>query len=545
VGEELCPALGIAIPVGKDSLSMKTTWREGATTKSVVAPVSLIVSAFAPVGDVRNTLTPALRTDRGDTSLWLIDLGAGRNRLGASTLAQVYGELGTEPADLDDPERLKAFAAALGELKAAKLVLAYHDRSDGGLFATLAEMAFAGHCGLDVSLPAARGSALAQLFSEELGAVIQVRASDEAHVAAVFASHGFGAHTLRIGTPSIAGGVAGASALRVRIVVGDARFDEAWIDLRKAWSETSWQLRKLRDDPACADEEFAAAAAAKDPGLSVSLTFDPENDIAAPYISTGARPAVAILREQGVNSQVETAAWFERAGFESHDVHMTDLLSGRRRLAQFKGLVACGGFSYGDVLGAGEGWAKSILFHGGVRDEFVKFFARSDTFALGFCNGCQMFAALKSLIPGTALWPRFVRNRSEQYEARFTMVEILRSPSVVLDGMSGSFLPIVTAHGEGRAEFASTAAAEACAQSNLVSFRYVNRDRTVATTYPANPGGSPFGITSLTNEDGRITIMMPHPERATRYVQNSWRPDGAGEWSGWMRIFRNARRFVG
>jgi phosphoribosylformylglycinamidine synthase len=510
-----------------------------------VAPVSLIVSAFAPVADVRNTLTPALRTDLGDTSLWLIDLGAGRNRLGASALAQVYGELGNESPDLDDPQRLKAFAAALAELKATKMVLAYHDRSDGGLFATLTEMAFAGHCGIDVSLPAARGHALAQLFSEELGAVIQVRVSDEAHVAAVFASHGFGAHTLCIAEPTAPAGTADASKLRIRIEVGSTRFDESWIDLRRAWSETSWQLRRLRDDPVCADEEFAAAAAAKDPGLSVSLTFDPEHDIAAPYISKGARPAVAILREQGVNSQVETAAWFERAGFESHDVHMTDLLSGRRTLTEFKGLVACGGFSYGDVLGAGEGWAKSILFHSAVRDEFAGFFERNDSFALGFCNGCQMFAALKSLIPGTELWPRFVSNRSEQYEARFTMVEILRSPSVVLDGMNGSFLPIATAHGEGRAEFASAAAAEACAKSDLVAFRYVNRDRTVATTYPANPGGSPFGITALSNRDGRVTIMMPHPERSTRYVQNSWRPDGAGEWSGWMRLFRNARKFAG
>jgi phosphoribosylformylglycinamidine synthase len=314
--------------------------------------------------------------------------------------------------------------------------------------------------------------------------------------------------------------------------------------LRKAWSETSWQLRKLRDDPTCADEEFAASVAANDPGLSVDLTFNPEEDIAAPYINKGVKPAVAILREQGVNSQIETAAWFERAGFESHDVHMTDLLAGRRSLKQFKGVVACGGFSYGDVLGAGEGWAKSILFHSAVRDDFAQFFARKDSFALGFCNGCQMFAALKSIVPGTELWPRFVRNRSEQYEARLTMVEILRSPSVVLDGMSGSFLPIVIAHGEGRAEFTSSQAAENCANSGLVSFRYVNRDRTVATTYPANPGGSPFGITSVTNSDGRITIMMPHPERTTRYVQNSWRPDDAGEWSGWMRLFRNARRFV-
>jgi phosphoribosylformylglycinamidine synthase len=536
IGEELCPALGIAIPVGKDSLSMKTTWREGAATKSVVAPVSLIVSAFAPVGDVRRTLTPALRTDCGETLLWLVDLGGGRNRLGASALAQVYAQLGDDPPDLDDPRQLTQFAAALRELKVAGLALAYHDRSDGGLFATLVEMAFAGHCGLDISLPGARGSALAQLFAEELGAVLQVRAADEARVAAVLASHGLGAHSLRIGAP--------ARPLRVRISVGETHLDESWIDLRRAWSETSWQMRRLRDDPACADEELEACVAADDPGLSVALTFDPEDDIAGPYIGRGARPAVAILREQGVNSQVETAAWFERAGFESHDVHMTDLLSGRRSLREFKGLVACGGFSYGDVLGAGEGWAKSILFHGAVRDEFEGFFARPDAFALGFCNGCQMFAALRSLIPGTQHWPRFVRNRSEQYEARFTMVEILRSPSIVLDGMTGSFLPIATAHGEGRAEFLSEEAASACATSGLVAFRYVNRDRSVATTYPANPSGTPFGISALCNADGRVTITMPHPERSARYAQNSWRPDSAREWSGWMRLFRNARKFV-
>jgi len=545
VGEELCPELGIAIPVGKDSLSMKTTWRDGDRNKSVVAPVSLIVSAFAPVGDVRKTLTPQLRTDLGPTSLWLVDLGAGRNRLGASALAQVYREIGDTPADLDDPQRLKAFAAALTELKEAGLVLAYHDRSDGGVFATLVEMAFAGHCGLDVVLPASDTSPVAQLFAEELGAVIQVRTADEWRVSAVFAKHGLDALSARIGKPVPSADGADASGLRIRIAAGGQRFDESWVDLRRAWSETSWQLRRLRDDPTCADEEFAAATAASDPGLSVALTFDPDEDIAAPYIGKGARPAVAVLREQGVNSQVETAAWLERAGFEAHDVHMTDLLTGRRSLAGFKGIVACGGFSYGDVLGAGEGWAKSILFHQAVRDDFVRFFERNDTFSLGFCNGCQMFAALKSLIPGTELWPRFVTNRSEQYEARFTMVEILDSPSVVLQGMSGSFLPIAIAHGEGRAEFASEAAAEACAKSGLVSFRYVNRDRTVATTYPANPGGSPYGITSVTSKDGRVTIMMPHPERSTRYVQNSWRPDGAGEFSGWMRLFRNARRFVG
>ena len=545
VGEELCPALGIAIPVGKDSLSMKTTWRDGEATKSVVAPVSLIVSAFAPVGDVRKTVTPQIRTDLGATSLWLIDLGAGRNRLGASVLAQVYGEIGNTPPDLDDAQTLKAFAEAITELKDAGLVLAYHDRSDGGVFATLVEMAFAGHCGLDVTLPHQRdGEGVAQLFSEELGAVIQVRESEESRIAAVFARHGLASLAHRIGVPVASSDGRDATALRVRIVAGATRFDESWIDLRRAWSETSWQLRKLRDDPTCADEEFAAAAAANDPGLSVALTFDPQQDIAAPYINKGARPTVAILREQGVNSQVETAAWLERVGFESHDVHMTDLLSGRQSLKTFKGVVACGGFSYGDVLGAGEGWAKSILFHKAVRDDFVRFFDRNDSFALGFCNGCQMFAALKELIPGTQLWPRFVTNRSEQYEARFTMVEILDSPSVVLQGMKGSFLPIAIAHGEGRAEFASADAAAACANSNLVSFRYVNRDRTVATTYPANPGGSPFGITSVTNESGRVTIMMPHPERSTRTVQNSWRPDDSGEWSGWMRLFRNARKFV-
>jgi len=537
VGKVLCPALGIAIPVGKDSLSMRTRWNEGDATRTVVAPVSLIVSAFAPVKDVRRTFTPALRTDVGATSLWLVDLGAGRNRLGGSALAQVYSQLGDEPADLDDPQRLLQFAAALAELRAAGVVLAYHDRSDGGLFATLVEMAFAGHCGVDVCLPAARGHALAQLFAEEPGAVLQVRTADEARVAAVFASHNLGAHTLRIGAPT--------SDLRVTLEIGDVRFDEAWVDLRRAWSETSWQLRRLRDEPKCADEEYAAASAVDDPGISVSLAFDPEADVAAPYIARGARPAVAVLREQGVNSQVETAAVLDRAGFETHDVHMTDLLSGRRSLTEFKGLIACGGFSYGDVLGAGEGWAKSILFHAAVREEFQSFFARPDSFSLGICNGCQMFAALKELIPGTEHWPRFVTNRSEQYESRFTMVEVLKSPSVVLDGMAGSFLPIAVAHGEGRAEFASEAAARACVDSGLVSYRYVRNDRRVADAYPFNPNGSPFAIAALCNADGRITITMPHPERSVRYVQNSWRPDGVGEWSGWMRLFRNARKFVG
>ncbi len=543
IGEELCPALGIAIPVGKDSLSMKTAWRDGAVSKSVVAPVSLIVSAFAPVRDVRRTLTAQLRCDSGATSLWLIDIGRGKNRLGASALTQVYGELGDNPADLDDAQDLVQFAAVLARLKAENLILAYHDRSDGGLFATLVEMAFAGHCGLEVSLPQTHGSALAQLFAEELGAVIQLRACDEARAGALLAHHGFAADASRIGSPVPY--ESGDGAPRVRIAVGTYQFDESWVDLRRAWSETSWQMRRLRDDPICADQEFAACAAVTDAGLCVALTFDPQEDIAAPYISRGARPAIAILREEGVNSQVETAAAFERAGFEAHDVHMTDLLGGRRSLAEFKGLVACGGFSYGDVLGAGEGWAKSILFHAAVRDEFEQFFARQDSFAFGICNGCQMFAALQSLIPGTANWPRFVRNVSEQYEARFSLVEILRSPSVLFEGMAGSYLPIAVAHGEGHAEFASAAAAEHCATSGLMACRYVQHDRSVATTYPFNPSGSPFGIAALSNADGRVTITMPHPERSFRYAQNSWRPADAGEYSGWMRLFRNARRFMG
>ena len=537
VGEELCPALGIAIPVGKDSLSMRTTWTDADGPKSVVAPVSLIVSAFAPVKDVRRTLVPVLRRDMGSTSLWLIDLGGGRNRLGGSALAQVYGELGDEPPDLDDPQLLVRFAAALRELKAADLVLAYHDRSDGGLFATLVEMAFAGHCGIDVALPMERGTAIEQLFAEELGAVIQVRTADEERVRGILARHGLENYAVYLGAP--------AEDMRVRIAVGGVRLDESWADLRRAWSETSHRMRRLRDDPQCADEELAAQTSVEDPGLFVDLTFDPEEDIAAPYIARGVRPKVAILREQGVNSHVETAAVFERAGFEAHDVHMTDILSGKRTLEPFKGLVACGGFSYGDVLGAGEGWAKSILFHSAAREEFARFFARTDTFALGICNGCQMFAALRSIIPGTEHWPRFVRNRVEQFEARFTLVEVLRSSSVLLDGMAGSFLPIVVSHGEGRAEFASPDAARACAESGLVAYRYVNNDRSVASTYPANPNGSPFAIAALTNADGRVTITMPHPERSVRYVQNSWRPDGAEEWSGWMRLFRNARRFVG
>ena len=538
VGKELCPALGIAIPVGKDSLAMRTSWQDGGVDRSVLAPVSLIVSAFAPVDDARRTLTPALSTRDGPTALWLIDLGAGRARLGGSALAQVYGELGAEPPDLDDSQRLVRLAAALAELRHAGLLLAYHDRSDGGLLATLLEMAFAGHCGLDIRLPERSGSPVAQLFAEELGVVLQIKAADDSRVREILSRHGLAALTSRVAVP--------LHELRVRIHVGDDRLlDESWVDLRSAWSETSWRMRRLRDDPQCADEEYAAQTAPADPGLEVALSFDPQEDIAAPYVARGARPKVAILREQGVNSHTETAAVFDQAGFAPYDVHMTDLVAGRHRLAEFVGMVACGGFSYGDVLGAGEGWAKSILFHSGLREEFQRFFDRPETFALGICNGCQMFAALKSIIPGTAHWPRFVRNRSEQYESRFALVEILRSPSVVLAGMEGSFLPIAVAHGEGHAEFESPAAAEECVRSGLVGFRYVNHDRSVASRYPFNPSGSPFGLAALSNLDGRVTITMPHPERSFRYIQNSWRPGDAGEYSGWMRLFRNARRFVG
>ena len=537
VGKELCPALGIAIPVGKDSLSMKTTWQSGGQLRSVLAPVSLIVSAFAPVADVRRTLTPVLQLQSEPTRLWLIDLGAGRNRLGGSALAQVYGELGSEPPDLDDPVRLRALAQLISELRTEGLLLAYHDRADGGLLITLLEMAFAAHCGLDVNLPVARGPAVQQLFAEELGAVLQVRSSDEPRLRTLLQRHDLSELAVPLGAP--------AKQLRIRIRVGESLLDESWVELRRAWSETSHLLRRMRDDPLSAEEELAVQCDPEDPGLSVQLSFDPEEDIAAPFVAQGSRPPVAILREQGVNSQVETAAFFERAGFEPHDVHMTELLSGARQLSEFRGLVACGGFSYGDVLGAGEGWAKSILFHERLREQFQDFFERDDRFALGICNGCQMFAALKSLIPGTEHWPRFVRNRSEQYESRFTLVEVRDSPSVLLKEMSGSFLPIAVAHGEGRAEFPSTAAAQACAESGLVGFRYVDHHRRPTATYPYNPNGSPFGIAALTNSDGRITITMPHPERSTRFVQNSWRPHDGGEFSGWMRLFRNARRFVG
>jgi phosphoribosylformylglycinamidine synthase len=542
VGMELCPALGVAIPVGKDSLSMRTSWRTDAgESRSVVAPVSLIVSAFAPVGDVRRTLTPQLRLGQGATELLLVDLGGGRNRLGGSALAQVLGQIGDVPPDLDEPSRLVGFATALGELRAAGLVLAYHDRSDGGLVATLAEMAFASGCGLDVTLPCAAGGGWGALFAEEPGVVLQVAAGALPRALQAFARHGLEGSVHAIGRPVER---SGEGWPRVRIRAGEACIDETVADLRRAWSETSFLMRERRDDADCAREEFAAACAFDAPPLVESLGFDPDDDVAAPMIARGARPQVAILREQGVNSQVEMAWAFTRAGFDAHDVHMTDLIEGRVALAGFRGLVACGGFSYGDVLGAGEGWAKSILFNPALRAAFAAFFARPDTFSLGVCNGCQMMSALAPLIPGADHWPRFVRNRSEQFEGRLSLVEVLPSTSILMAGMAGSVLPIAVAHGEGRAEFASEAAADACRDSGTVALRFVTAPGEAASSYPANPNGSPFGLAALSSRDGRVLVAMPHPERVFRRVQHSWLPPRDAEYSGWMRLFRNARRWV-
>jgi len=534
IGEELCPALGIAIPVGKDSLSMRTNWRQDGEERSVIAPVSLVISAFAPVADVRRTLTPVVATDAGSTSLLLIDLGRGRNRLGGSCLAQVYGRVGREPPDLDEPALLPRFLAALRELADAGLVLAYHDRADGGLAVTLLEMALAGHAGLDVDLGSV-ADPVAALYSEELGAVVQVRDADlrAAHLAVE--RHGLADCVRRVG--------AVVTGRRIRIAAGERLLlDDDRLRLHALWSDTSWQMQRLRDDPGCADEEQASRLDPDDPGLAWQLGFDPDEDIAAPLIATGARPRIAILREQGVNSQVEMAAAFERAGFAAIDVHMTDLLEGRTGLAGFQGLVACGGFSYGDVLGAGAGWAKSILFNERARAQFAAWFARGDNFSLGVCNGCQMFAALAPLIPGTAAWPRFARNRSEQFEGRLSMVEVTASASPLFAGMAGSRLPIAVAHGEGRASFGDGDSGPAAA---LTVLRYVDNRGRVASRYPANPSGSPQGIAGLCSADGRVTILMPHPERVFRSVQNSWRPRGCGEDSGWMRLFRNARVWLG
>ncbi len=540
VGMELCPELGITIPVGKDSMSMKTKWSDEGGEKSVTSPMSLIITGFAPVTDIRKTLTPELRMDKGETDLILIDLGRGKNRMGASILAQTYGKIAAQAPDVDDAEDLKAFFAVIQGLNADGHLLAYHDRSDGGLVTTVLEMAFAGHCGLDLQLDPLtdnRKDVPAILFNEELGAVIQVRQDATPDVLAQFSAAGLAECVAVIGKP--------VNNAEVSISLnGEVLFDDDRRMLQRQWAETSYQIQRLRDNADCADQEFDLLLEEDNPGLSVKLGFDVNDDIAAPYIKKGVRPQVAILREQGVNGQVEMAAAFDRAGFAAIDVHMSDILAGRVDFEAFKGLVACGGFSYGDVLGAGEGWAKSALFNARARDAFQAFFERTDSFALGVCNGCQMMSNLHELIPGTEYWPHFVRNRSEQFEARVAMVEVQKSNSIFLQGMAGSRMPIAIAHGEGHAEFANEAALLEADLSGCVALRYVDNHGKVTEAYPANPNGSPRGITGLTSRDGRVTIMMPHPERVFRAVQNSWRPDEWQEDAALMRMFRNARVWV-
>ena len=523
VAMELCPALGISVPVGKDSLSMRTKWAEDGQTKQVTSPVSLVVSAFAALPSVEGTWTPQLQPG---SSLVLVDLGAGKHRLGGSMLAQVTGQYGDVVPDLDDPSRLVALASALQALRAEGLVTAYHDRSDGGLWALACELAFAGGTGVTVE-----SSCVAGLFAEELGVVLGT--SDADRVLAVLAEHGLGELSSVVGRAT--------DDRQVTVMIdGEEVLAEDVRELAQAWDEVSWRIAALRDNPECADEEHAAFGADV-PGLVVAPTFDPSVDVAAPYISSGVRPKVAILREQGVNSHVETAYAFHVAGFDTYDVHMTDLQSGRFDLADVAGLVACGGFSYGDTLGAGEGWARSVLFNPRLTDAFSAFFARPDTFGLGICNGCQMFAALADMIPGADAWPLFTRNRSEQYEARLTQVQVLDSPSWFFDGMAGSLLPIAVAHGEGFANFSARGDIGAVARAA----RFVDGYGVPASTYPANPNGSPEGLTAVTTTDGRFTAMMPHPERVSRNAQLSWTPGPVDEASPWQRMFRNARVRVG
>ena len=532
VAMQLCPALGISIPVGKDSMSMRTAWRDGGKSKEVVAPLSLIVSAFAPCVDARNTLTPQLQAMDRDSVLALVDLGSGRNRMGGSVLAQVYDQPGGEVPDVDSPAKLKAFFETVQRLNVQGSLLAYHDRSDGGLLATLAEMMFASHVGVTVDVD---DDVLAAMFSEELGAVIQVRTADFDAVRHAFDKAGLSAEFRRLGSINRSG----------RLIIrakGRKIYSESGVVLQRAWSETTYHLQRLRDNPQCAQQEFDRILDTADPGLHAKLTYDPAEDIAAPYIARRVRPKVAILREQGVNGQMEMAAAFDRAGFESVDVHMTDIITGRIALPGFKGFVACGGFSYGDVLGAGEGWAKSILFNARAREQFGLFFQRPDAFALGVCNGCQMMSNLHELIPGTEQWPHFVRNRSEQFEARVAMVEVPRSPSLFFDGMAGSRMPIAVAHGEGFAEFRD--GSQLTAARDLVALRFVDNRGQATERYPLNPNGSPGGISGLTTADGRFTIVMPHPERVFRSIQNSWHPASWKEDGPWLRMFRNARRWV-
>jgi phosphoribosylformylglycinamidine synthase len=568
VGMHLCPALGISIPVGKDSLSMKTVWQDGAEQKSVVAPVSLIVSAFAPLGNAARTLTPLL-ADTPETELVLVDLGRGKNRMGASALAQTYRAEGGIAPDVDDAGDLRNFFSGVRELADQGLILAYHDRSDGGLIACVSEIMFASHRGVTLYVDAliyaeresdvdeyevgaealklgANSAMLAALFNEELGAVLQIRTADRTRVMEVLRSKGLGATASRIGHPN--------DADELRIVRGAKPvFVEPRSSMQRAWSETSFRIQALRDNPATARQQYDDLLDGNSvrAALPAQLAFNPQDDVAAPFLSQSTRPRVAILREQGVNGQVEMAHAFTRAGFEAVDVHMSDVLAGRVRLEDFVGLAACGGFSYGDVLGAGEGWAKSILFNSRARDQFSAFFSRKDSFALGVCNGCQMMSNLSAIIPGAENWPHFERNLSEQYEARTVAIRLRASPSLFFTGMDGSVLPVPTAHGEGRAVFRDAMQRDAARW--LCAAEFVDGEGAATERFPANPNGSPLGMTAFTTPDGRFTIMMPHPERATLNANLSWRPtewaaeDGAGApaQSPWARMFANARRWVG
>ncbi|OYU27058.1 MAG: phosphoribosylformylglycinamidine synthase [Burkholderiales bacterium PBB2] len=563
VGMELCPALGVSIPVGKDSLSMRTRWSDAqGAEQQVTAPVSLIITAFASVADVRGTLTPQLKTDAGDSSLILVDLGAGQHRMGGSILAQALNQFGGAVPDLDDAGLLKSLGAAVNELRAAGQLLAYHDRGDGGLWATACEMAFAGHVGvsLNVDMLVTEGDGVSDsradtgdaknwatqvgarreeltlkaLFSEELGVLLQVRTADRDAVLQVLRRHGLSKLSHVVGKPNGNGQVE---------VWRDAKkvYSESLENLHKSWDEVSWRINQLRDNPACADSEHVQAGLASDTGRHVHLSFDPNEDVAAPFIATGARPKLAILREQGVNSHVEMSYAMAQAGFDTYDVHMSDLQAGAVTLEQFKGFVACGGFSYGDTLGAGEGWARSVMFNPVLAEQFKAFFARGDSFALGVCNGCQMMAALSPIIPGAQHWPKFTRNKSEQFEARLAMVEVLESPSLFFQGMAGSRLPIAVAHGEGFADFSQRGDAAQVARA----MRYVDHHGHATETYPLNPNGSPDGLTSVTTADGRFTVLMPHPERVFRNVQLSWTSGDVSAFSPWMRMFRNARKALG
>ncbi|HEY0561974.1 MAG TPA: phosphoribosylformylglycinamidine synthase, partial [Methylophilus sp.] len=540
VGMELCPALGISIPVGKDSMSMKTVWQDGEQSKAVTSPISLVVTAFANTLDARKTLTPQLRTelanqDLGDTELILIDLGNGKNRMGGSALAQVYNQVGDTAPDVDNPAQLKTFFRQIQSLNAAGLLLAYHDRSDGGLFTTLSEMAFAGHCGVAVDLDNVPGDIISTLFNEELGAVIQVRSTDAAAVL-IQLNRALEDCAYHIGKVTLSHDIV--------ITKGGVIYSDTRVNLHRMWSETTYHMQSLRDNPVCAQQEYDRILNTTDAGMHAHLSFNLNDNISAPYLNLAAKPKMAVLREQGVNGQTEMAAAFNRAGFSSVDVHMSDVIAGRVSLKDFAGLVACGGFSYGDVLGAGEGWAKSILFNSRARDEFSAFFNRSDSFALGVCNGCQMMSNLHSIIPGSEHWPHFVRNKSEQFEARLAMVEVLESPSIFFNGMAGSRMPIAVAHGEGFTEFSDESAVTSVLAKKLVTMRFIDHASTPTEVYPFNPNGSPQGVTGFTTTDGRFSIMMPHPERVFRAVQHSWRPDDWLEDGPWMRMFRNARTFI-